>query len=342
MRYKYLITLMIISFLQATLHAFNNDNAETNKITAEEVLLTFIDSAGGSILANIEAIARKGTLVRGENGAVPFETYSKSDGRLFYKQVFAYGDVVNYIFNKKEAWCRDTKKIIPLTEEEKLDLQILADHQLPIKLKSLFPQVSIRQNAADDQSGNIIVNAVSANGIERELEFDTNTGLLLRTGDIYFAKYIDTVGIKLPSIIYIGNAVENKLRLRMEIKENILNPTVPDTLFAYLNYPLGFEKSQLYTLRRQITISKEAMEKCVGVYQDIEDKGVKYSVTMQKNHLMFQTVGRGPKIEIKPESETDFFIRFLNLEFHFLKDEKGKIAFLQMGSDKKTKAIKIL
>jgi hypothetical protein len=57
---------------------------------------------------------------------------------------------------------------------------------------------------------------------------------------------------------------------------------------------------------------------------------------------MFQTVGQGPKIEIKPESENDYFIRFLNLDFHFLKDEKGQIAFLQIGANNKQKAKKIL
>ena len=312
--------------------------AEDIKISAEEVILRYIDSTGGGILVNIESATRKGTLTRGDLGAVPFEAFSRSGGKWYYKQIFAYGDVVNYVCDGKKAWFRDTKKTGSVSNEEKLDLQILTDYQMPIKLKCIFPQMNIKPDTSNE---NIIINAVTAGGIERELEFDKNTGLLFRAGDIYFASYKEIDGVKLPEIIYIGENNGVSLRLRMEIKETVFNKKIDDSVFTFINFPLSYEKSQLYTLRKQIYLDEKQLNKYTGIYQDPDQANVSYTISTQKNHLMFQVTGKPPKMEIKPESEIDFFVRFLNLEFHFIKDAAGNIAALQIGADKNKSALKI-
>ena len=48
-----------------------------------------------------------------------------------------------------------------------------------------------------------------------------------------------------------------------------------------------------------------------------------------------------PKTEIKPLSELDFFLRFRNMEFHFFKDQTGKVTQLEFGSNRNIKALKV-
>ena len=51
--------------------------------------------------------------------------------------------------------------------------------------------------------------------------------------------------------------------------------------------------------------------------------------------------GLGRKTEIIPESETDYFIEFLNREYHFVKDESGTIVALEFGADRSKRARKL-
>jgi len=72
------------------------------------------------------------------------------------------------------------------------------------------------------------------------------------------------------------------------------------------------------------------MEDCVGIYQHPQNPKLSYRVSRQQNHLMVKGPGWGQSLEIKPESETDYFIRFLGWEFHFLKDEEGRVIHLEI------------
>ena len=56
---------------------------------------------------------------------------------------------------------------------------------------------------------------------------------------------------------------------------------------------------------------------------------------------MYEIAGRSSRIEIKPESELDYFIRFLNQEYHFVKDSRGKVVQLELGYERKIKAKRI-
>jgi hypothetical protein len=56
---------------------------------------------------------------------------------------------------------------------------------------------------------------------------------------------------------------------------------------------------------------------------------------------MIERTGWGIKVEILPETEMDYFMRFLNREFHFIKDEKGQVFRLELGGEQTLKAKKI-
>jgi len=81
------------------------------------------------------------------------------------------------------------------------------------------------------------------------------------------------------------------------------------------------------------SVNAESLESLVGVYRHPTDTAITYTVSRQGDHLMIGATGSGYRMEIKPESETDFFIKFPDQEFHFLKDSDGKVTHLVFGPD---------
>jgi hypothetical protein len=91
-----------------------------------------------------------------------------------------------------------------------------------------------------------------------------------------------------------------------------------------------------------VNVSIAESDACVGVYQDPGNPNVTYVVTRQDDHLMIQWTGGKQRFEIKPESDVDYYMQFLNWDFHFIPDGSGKITRLEIKTDRliKTKRIK--
>ena len=342
---KKIITLVFIITLPVMMIGQTNNNSlnkmDVSKFSVQQVIEKYIQVCGGIELEKVMGEFKKGTLVRGSHGKVPFDIISDSNGRWYYNQVFAYGDQVAYGFNGSDAWIQDTKTIEGMSDRERLDLQMILDCQLPQRLSKIYPEMKIKKNVTEDDVTTIIIDAKTKDGIQNELAFDASTGLLVRAGDIYFSKYSEKEKIKYPEKIYIGDYTgSNGLRQCMEITEVKLNPAIDESIFNRPTNLLPVRESQLYTLRKQVEVSPEAMKACVGRYQNIKDTIITYYVTLQQNHLMIEFLGMR-KTEIKPESEQDYFIRASNWECHFVKDDFGKISQLEIGADRITKAERI-
>ena len=311
------------------------------KISVTQVLDKNIQAMGGTAIKEVKTLSRKGTLVKGNQGKVPFEAYTENPGKWNYKQIFAYGDVVCYASDGKDFWVQDTKGITQMPDNERMDLQLMFDIMFPLKLHDLYPDLRIRESAPSDKLKSVSLIGKSG-GIEKEFEFDLETGLLLRAGDLYFTDYRQSGKLKLPFRIFIGTGTDKEsLRLKMEISEISCDSAMENSLFEKPSCPLQVQKSQLYTLRKQVTVSESAMASCAGVYRNIEDSTIRYIISLQHSHLMFEVSGRSARIEIKPESELDYFIRFLNQEYHFVKDSRGKVVQLELGYERKIKAKRI-
>jgi hypothetical protein len=65
------------------------------------------------------------------------------------------------------------------------------------------------------------------------------------------------------------------------------------------------------------------------------------TVTREGDSLMTQATGQ-PKIELFPESEAKFFLKIVDAQITFVKDEKGQVTdlILHQGGDQKAKKIK--
>ncbi len=310
-------------------------------VTVAEIIDRYVKACGGPALAEVRTETRKGTLVRGQSGKVPFESSSAAPGKWYYNQTFAYGDQVSFGCDGTDAWVQDTKGVSPMSGAERLDLEIVFDLAMPLRIRELFPDMVIEGVEERDGRDVVVIRARSREGIEAELDFDQETGLLVRAGDVALEDYRPAGEVQRPHRIFIGeDPGGNSLRLKMEITEIVQNATVEDSIFSRPLCTLPMKASVLFKPRRQAEPNEMAMEACVGIYQHPTSPGVTFTVTRQQDHLMIEGTGWGQALEIKPESDWDYYIQFLNLEFHFLRDGSGRVTALDFGPERSLRAMR--
>ena len=341
---KIVMSLVFLSLSSGRQPSFFQESSglSSHSVTAADIVIRYIQASGGSELAKIRTEKRTGTLVRGVSGPVPFETTAAASGKWHYRQVFAYGDRVSYGFDGGQAWIQDTAGVSALPPEERLELALLLDFQAPFKLDRLFPRMRVKGSERIGGTDTVVLEAVSREGFESELIFDSATGLLLRAGDIFFGDYRDVGKVKRPFLAFLGKDKDgDPLRLKMQVSEIRQDVDVDESIFAKPAGALRPVPPLLYKLRKEVPAGRESLEALVGVYQSNADPKVLYTVTTQGPHLMIERTGWGTKYEILPESEMDYFMRFVNREFHFVKDAVGRVAGLEMGTDRAQTAKKI-
>jgi hypothetical protein len=334
--------LLVLSLCALTAASQEPPGLSSPPATADDIVKRFILASGGPELAKIGSEKRTGTLVRGVSGAVPFEISTTASGKWHYGQIFAYGDRVSYGCDGGQAWVQDGQGVSVPPPREQLELILLLDLQAPLKLGQLFPEMTVRGTEKVGDREAVVLSAATADGFDWELAFDGTTGLLLRAGDLFFEDYRDVGKVKRPFLITFGQARPlDLLRLKMQVSEIQQNVKVDESLFLRPTCALPLVPPLFYKLRKEVQVGLATLESYVGVYQSNADPNVFYTVTTQGSHLMIERTGWGLRVEILPESETDYFMRFLNREFHFVKDAAGRATGLEMGADRALKAKKI-
>lgn len=85
------------------------------------------------------------------------------------------------------------------------------------------------------------------------------------------------------------------------------------------------EKYELPKKRAAITINHEIYDRYVGQYKLSE--AFIFTITKEDGKLFAQATGQG-KLEIYPESETEFFYKVVDAQLSFVKDENGNVTKL--------------
>jgi len=332
------IFLLLRIIIVLTIVFFGQEYNETAKI-----IENCISASGGLALAAIKTEVRKGTLLRGVTGKVPLEIVAKTPGKWLYHQNFAWGDRVCYGFDGTTAWVQDTRGVSLMGPRQRLDLQLLLDVQAPLNIHKYYPEMAVKGSEKIGGREATTVTATSQDGIHTELAFDNETGLLLRAGEMFLEDYRNVGRVKRPFRILLGKAEgENHLQMKMQFIEIRHDLDVDDARFLPPVGALSFIEAPLFKRREQVEVGIEALEACAGEYQHPELPKVVFTVTRQQNHLMFQRTDWGrQKLEIKPESDTDYFMEFLNIEFHFIKDASGKVTYLEVRTERSVKAERI-
>jgi hypothetical protein len=342
---KVVLVWMVIICLR--LCAFSQEDSEDVEKglspSVAGVIEKYIRASGGPAVAEIRAEIREGTLLRGVSGKVPLETAAKAPGKWRYGQTFAWGEQVCFGCDGAIAWVQDTKAVSPMTSRQRLDLELLLDVQVPLKIRRIFPEMTIKGAEKSGHREAVVIAAASQDGLETELAFDKETGLLVRAGEMVFEDYRDVGRVKRPFRILLGrDEGEKHLRMKMQFSETRHDLEVDDARFERPVCVLLPKDPPLYKRRTRVDVSVEALDRCLGTYRHPERPEVIYTVTRQQNHLMLgRTDWSGQRLEIIPESENDYFIEFLNQEFHFVKDASGRVTHLEIKADRTLKAEKI-
>lgn len=334
------VALILCSFVAFSENISFDEKISEDSLSVRQIMNGWIKAVGGDSLVAVHTETRKGSLVRGNNGYVPFEMFYFSPGKWYYHQIFAWGDQVVYLFDGNKGWIQDTKCVREMTPEELLYLQLLLNVQLPFIIHDLFPEMTLDRLIQTDNQKSVIINGKSATGLSIPLIFDTESGLLIRAGDIFFEDYRNIGNIKRPYRIILGEDLgDTILQMKMLFTEITHNTIIPDSYFQTPLCALPVKESPIYREWNEVEIDTIAADACVGEYQITPD-GIIY-VTREKDRLMVKFPGSDLKYEIRPESETDYFIRFGNISFHFIKDDTGTITHMAIGPDLSRKYQKI-
>jgi hypothetical protein len=141
--------------------------------------------------------------------------------------------------------------------------------------------------------------------------------------------YRDVEGIKVPFLmrqIQGGQEVAT-----ITVKEYKINTNLLDSLFDRQAYAAGERKS--------ITVSPEILAKYVGTYKLTPQLDL--MITLEGDQLFTQASGQN-KFPLFAETETKFFLKVLDVETEFVKDDKGVVTHLlhrQMGNEIKAPRI---
>ncbi|UCC41217.1 MAG: serine hydrolase [Candidatus Aminicenantes bacterium] len=108
-----------------------------------------------------------------------------------------------------------------------------------------------------------------------------------------------------------------------------------------IGYHLLDNSYKLKKIKEEIALEPEVLEKYVGEYR-LSEPAMKLTVTRDGNKLSMDFEGQG-KVQILPESETQFFMKEADIQITFKMDESGKVSGLivrQGGKDTEAKKIK--
>jgi len=121
---------------------------------------------------------------------------------------------------------------------------------------------------------------------------------------------------------------------------NELSMNVADLYLADQLKPIKPNEPQPEPVKRtEITLDPKIYDAYAGSYRF--DFGLLMNITKENDRLMVQA-GKQPKIELFPESETNFFLKITDAQISFNKDENGKVTSLilhQMGQDMTAKRV---
>jgi CubicO group peptidase (beta-lactamase class C family) len=112
-----------------------------------------------------------------------------------------------------------------------------------------------------------------------------------------------------------------------------LNGSAPGEIASQMAALAHGEKVVLAAERKEIAVPSKTLADYVGSYE--LRPGVALVVTLDAGQLMTQLTGR-PKVPIFAESETMFFLKVVDAQIEFIKNEKGEVTHLvlhQGGQD---------
>jgi len=155
----------------------------------------------------------------------------------------------------------------------------MLDIQAPLNIQKYYPVMAIKGSEKVSGREAVTLVATAQDGISTELAFDSETGLLVRAGEIFFEDYRDVGRMKRPFRILLGREEgEKHLQMKIQFSEVEHDLEADDSQFQQPACGLPSVEPPLYTRRNQVEVSIEALDACVGEYQIPEVPDVLYKI----------------------------------------------------------------
>lgn len=236
-------TLMITSLcLIATLSAFAQDTPQKPAAKADampsvdQILDKYVQALGGkAAIEKLTSTVITGTFdlpAMGMSG--PLEVYAKAPNKNATIINLAGFGVVQFGFNGTIGWSKDPQSgLREMTGAELADAKRDSEFYRDIKLKQLFPKMTLTGKEKVGEREVYVIEATPADGKPEKMYFDTQTGLLLRLDndrespqgsahvETYFEDYKETGGVKTPFTIKIVRPDLSFTLKTTEVKQNV-------------------------------------------------------------------------------------------------------------------------
>ena len=242
-------TLMITSLcVIATLPAFAQTAPQKSDTKApaaakadampsvDQILDKYVQALGGK--AAIEKVTS--TVVTGTfelpamSMSGPMEIYAKAPNKNAVIINLAGFGVVQSGFNGAIGWSQDPQSgLREMAGAELADAKRDAEFYRDIKLKQLYPKMTLTGKEKVGERDAYVIEATPADGKPEKMYFDTQTGLLLRLDndrespqgsahvETYFEDYKETGGVKMPFTIKIVRPEISFTLKTTEVKQNV-------------------------------------------------------------------------------------------------------------------------
>lgn len=106
-----------------------------------------------------------------------------------------------------------------------------------------------------------------------------------------------------------------------------VNGGAPDQIARQLGEVVHGQRVVLPTERKEVTLPPDTLAKYVGGYELAP--GVVIRMTVENGQLMTQATGQ-PKFPLYAESESKFFLKVVDAQVEFFKDETGAVSYLML------------
>ena len=204
--------------------------------SVDQILDKYVQALGGkAAIEKVTSTVATGTFelpAMGMSG--PLEIYAKAPNKnAAIINISGFG-MVQSGFNGTIGWSQDPQSgFRELTGAELADTKREADFYKEIKLKQLFPKMTLTGKEKVGERDAYVIEATPADGKPEKMYFDTQTGLLLRVDsdresplglthvETYYEDYKDTGGVKMPSTIKIVRPDISFTLKTTDVKQNV-------------------------------------------------------------------------------------------------------------------------
>jgi zinc protease len=217
LKFKVLVPTCLIVLMAGLIPVAAQTAPQGSMPSVDEILDKYVEALGGKVaLEKVTSRVAKGTFEMDQMpGEATEEIYEKAPNKqLAITDNPSFG-VVKRGFNGTAGW-QDMPQtgLVDVTGDELTAMKRHADFHWSIKLKELYPKMTVKGKESVGGRDAYVVEATPAEGPAETMYFDADTGLLVRltgeadtpngpvTIDMTFEDYRDVDGVKVPFTIH--------------------------------------------------------------------------------------------------------------------------------------------